>query len=123
MGIITFVDNTVYNVGPPTHSGWNGMPDKLIKNFSYTLKGRTVIMSGFNAYNHVVNAVMGFNGMSKIISVMIMGRYNNKSLVFIFDFLNNKLSRVVREIGKEVNNRGVEGWRRGGGGKPHAEIK
>ena len=94
---------------------------KEIAKLQYVLGNSCVVMEGFKEYNHLKECVgLQVKGYTKVI---LMGRTNGKSLVIIFDLINNKIVKLEKPYGEEFGKQVLDGWRKGKLDNPRANIK
>lgn len=99
---ITFSDNTEFIGGDLKDSKWNEIPkDKLISSIQYNCGGVTILLTGFESYNHLVEHSQIINPQNKltnsdlIIKSTICGRYKNRIYLVIFDFITGKVRTEI----------------------------
>ena len=110
---VVFYDGDVFEGGKISDSKWNNIADKEIKRLDYWLGGKCLILSDYEAYNHLVERKRAMNGEEKITKLYLMGKNKNNVERFIYDFKTNKLTEDVVEFGKEFNDKSANGWKQG----------
>jgi hypothetical protein len=116
MYTVTFEDNTKFKGGPITDTKWNDMPNKKIQSIVYKLnKGKRVVISGFDAYNQIIEKVKFANRASneRITKVILMARKDKETYQLIFNFRLNKIEQKKTMAGFEYMNKPVLGWKTG----------
>jgi hypothetical protein len=115
MYTIVFEDRTKFIGGEPNNSKWNDIPNKPIAKLQYSFGGKTIILEGYEAYNHIIK--VGFLTLNPqkpiILAVIIMALEKNKVNRIIFDFTKQKIFEDIVDFGKEYNNKSVSGWKLG----------
>jgi len=123
---IIFENGEVFKSENIYDSKWNEMPDYPIKSIEYKITGhtRSVILSGYDSYNHIVEHFTVMNNMMAGVSkIVLMAKKDNKVNRIIFDFLKRYVKEDVVEYGKEYNEKSVTGWKNGMVGQtPKKEI-
>jgi len=112
---VIFIDGAEFQGGEVENSKWNEMPDKPIKTIEYTLGIQTIVMTNYEAYNHIVERVQIVNKESKtnISKLILMLKKGDDVLNFIYDYKKNKFYPEISEYGKEYNKKPVNGWKTG----------
>lgn len=107
---IIFDDNTEFLGGDLKNSLWNEMPDKFIKEFQYYLNGKTLYLSGYDAYNHEIEKIVLMND-KKIIcnSIILSAKEKDKVLRIIIDIRTGYISTKW----KDFNTLNISGWKKG----------
>jgi len=97
---------------------WNSMPNKPIQRIKYLFNGKTIIMEGYEEYNHlkeVIYSVLGNNSMVR--NIYLMGKTKNYSQVIILNLLTGTIqgyqSEINKEYGGKENGRPSTGWKKG----------
>lgn len=124
---VTFNDGTTFLGGEPQLSLWNNMPDKPIARIEYSMAGHSIILEGYEAYNHIVERARPINkrGIETISKVILMTKKGDSVTCLIFDFLKNHgcYYTRTRKFGYEYNNKPTTGWKKGiKNGKPKSKI-
>lgn len=124
---VCFDDDTFCNGGTINNSKWNDIPSKQITKLEYFLDDRVIILKGFKAYNHIVEYAHAIFGAKfrKITQVVIMGQYNDKVAMVTIDFMNKKITKAIKDFGKEFKNKPTTGWKAGitSSNIPNVDIK
>lgn len=112
---IIFDDNSTYSNGQDlNNSGWNEMPNKSIKKIEYNLLGHTLILEGYELYNHLVmHSNFLFLKENTIIKVILLAKNGTNVKKFTFDLINDNLIEDKVIYGKELNNSFTTGWKKG----------
>ena len=111
---VTFNDGSEVIGGEPENSKWDTLPQKPIKSILIELMGQKVLLSGFEAYTHVVEHVVGVNvALKKISRVLLMGLFKNRSYQVIYDFDKAKVEYLTTREGEELRGKRIGGWRVG----------
>ena len=110
---VVFSDGDVFEGGKISDSKWNDIADKEIKSVNYWLGGKCLLLSDYEAYNHLVKRVNLFTGEKIITKLYLMGKNKNNVERFIYDFKTNKLTEDIVEFGKEYNDKSANGWKQG----------
>jgi len=126
MYTVTFADGTIFKGGEPRNSLWNDMPNKAIESLEYRCKNKTIKLSNYEAYNHVIEYTKVSNRLNIIIDVMLMVKNKNDVLIIKLN-LNNPDNPIrdydVKSWGKEYRNAPHIGWKQGIiNSKPKMEI-
>jgi len=117
---IVFEDNTSFLGGTDyRNTKWLEVPNKQIKRVFYRLPhGDFLCLSGYEEYYHMVEATKDLNGkFAGIVSVeyaYIMGKTNNKVIIYKIDLRNkeNYVSRKELDINdKWVKTFNENGWK------------
>lgn len=111
---ILFVDGESWEGGKPENSKWNEMPNKPISELQYYICNKTIILKGYEAYNHLFHRPY-FLLTKEVITtqVIIMGLYKNNVTRFIIDFKKNTFYRDEVSMGIEWKDSKVTGWKKG----------
>ncbi len=122
---IIYSDDKIFLGGKPLESNWNLIENKPIKKLEYKLGKETIVLQNFEAYNHVWE--MGafiVRGRSRLLKVMIMGKFKNKVYVFTYDYKQLGAYTKIYKFGHEHNNKPTTGWKQGLPGlKPKINVK
>lgn len=113
---IIFEDSTEFQGGIPINSKWNNMPDKPIQSIEYSLLNKKIILTNYEAYNHLVERATIFlnNEQKEIIAkVILMAKKDNLVYLVIFDFIKNDVYLQNVEFEKEYYNKPTSGWKLG----------
>lgn len=120
---VIFKDNTSFEGGDYKNSKWNEIPEKEIKKLEYKLVEKTLILTGFEAYNHLIERVQFVNKPGGLITKLIlMGKHKEEVFQIIFDFQKKKTYKKTTKFGREYMDRATSGWKVGLSGKPKMEI-
>lgn len=107
---ILFEDGTYFEGGTWENSKWNEIPDKPIRVIAY----QKLILENFEAYNHLVEHVVGINQpLEGIRKTILMVAYGKKVYKFTFDFIKKQIIKSEEEMGKEYNGTTTTGWKKG----------
>jgi hypothetical protein len=131
---VVFQDGTTYLGGNSYfETKWKDMPDKPIKQISFSLPDNNIIiLHDYEAYNHIIEVTQdiysGSNNsqnMGKVIPRFqyFMGRMGDKVLSYRVTLKQpvkdsgkyqlGDITRRVYEYGKEYDNQATQGWKRG----------
>jgi hypothetical protein len=103
---------------------WNSMPNKPIQRLKYIFNGKTIIMEGYESYNHLKEIICAVLSNQTIVRcVYLMGRKGMISQVLKLNFIDNSIVEYQTEIDKEygatpeelvwINGRPSTGWKQG----------
>ena len=111
--------------GEPDDSKWD-LIEKPIAKVEYKLGVKTLILEGFEAYNHVVERfqIMGQKpGQNGICGLILMVKMANQVHKVMFNFRTSKVTQELVEFGKEYRGKPHSGWKKGIiGKKPTVKI-
>ena len=112
---IQFIDDTWFSGGDyRKDSKWNEIPDKKIKQLVYIVGRKKITLSGFKAYNHIIEKTrLILKGREMITKVMIMALYKDTVYRLIFDLNKRKFSQDLIKLGREYNEKPTTGWKKG----------
>jgi hypothetical protein len=103
-------------------TGWRDLPDVPIERLAYVNPyGDTMVLQGYEEYNHIVECVMSVGGVPTIYEVYLMGAKGDKVVVYrmTVTFKNYAFVQpgdvIVRVVdrGKEYLETETQGWRKG----------
>lgn len=121
---VFFDDETIFDGGHYTNSKWNEMPNKTIKKLEYTLFNKTIILKGFESYNHIVeHSYLSKTGSKKILKVILMGKVDQKVYQFIYDFEKHCVLSKIKNFGQEFRMKKTTGWKKGELNNPKMKFK
>ena len=122
---IIFEDLTEFIGGSPEDSKWLNMPNKNIKQLKYSFMGKTITLTDYQSYNHVVvHAILPQGNRQIIAKVILMVRKDNDVLNIILNFIKGKIEYEPTTWGKEYRGKPHLFWKVGIIGlKPQASIK
>jgi hypothetical protein len=111
---IIFEDNSEFFGGDLNNSKWNEMPNKSISKIIYYSQIKTIELSGYEEYNHlIVHKQNILSNKNNTIAVILMGKSFNQVTRFIFDLNNNKLLIDKVFEGQEFKDKPTIGWKEG----------
>lgn len=111
---IHFLDGSIFLGGEPQDSHWNEMPDKPISELIYSIYNKTIILKGYEAYNHIVNYQYNLQSKENTTThIILMGLHKNIVYRFFIDFKRNTIYSDKVPMGKELNNSITTGWKKG----------
>jgi hypothetical protein len=111
---VIFEDNSEFFGGIPANSKWDEMPNKPIQSIEYSLLHKKIILTNYEAYNHLVERAQNLlSGQNFITKVLLMAKKQNKVLIIVFDFIKNSVYLQNVEFGKEYYNKSSSGWKQG----------
>lgn len=111
---VYFKDGEIFKGGNYKDSKWNDMPHKPIVKIKYTLVNKTLVLEGFDGYNHLVEKVQFVNKTGrKITRILLLGRVGGMVTRIIYDFQKNKVIQDSRLMGNEYNYKPTSGWKLG----------
>lgn len=95
---VYFKDQTTYKGGDFRFSSyWNEMPDKQIISIEYYFPNTTLLLSGFESYNHRIERFStlntNFRYKNAISRLILMGRYNAKIIIICFNLLKKETTK------------------------------
>jgi len=115
---IYFEDNSIFE-SSSDKSEWNKMPSKSIVKIEYKFENNTVLLEGFEAYNHVVEKIQFINKQGQYITkIILMGKHNTQVYQIIFDFQHKRAYQKITKENEEYNENKITGWKKGIGNKP-----
>lgn len=118
---ILYTDGTEFQ-GDPFIGDWKKIDNtKQIAKLQYVLGNSCIIMSGFKEYNHCKER-LGFQ-VKTYTRVILMGRTEGKSILIIFDLINNKIYKIEKPYGEEYGKQILDGWQEGKLDKPQINFK
>lgn len=129
MYIITYKDGVIFNGGEPENSRWNDIEQKSIQKIEYTLGNKTIVMSGYEMYNHIYedgDICQGGDILSKkvLLNVVIMGLSGKLVTGVVFNLQKKRIESFQSPLGKEWNGGLTLGWKPGiPDGRPKYDIK
>ena len=110
---IIFEDYTIFE-GNSFEGSWNKIPDKLIKRIEYKISDKTLILEGFEQYNHIVKLGFGlFRSIAGVLAIYLLGKDGDKVYRRILSFTSNKMIDDVVRWGEEYNKQPHIGWKKG----------
>lgn len=110
---LTLENNEEYIGGDFYNSKWNSIPSIKIKELEYNIGDMILRLSGFEAYNHLLEFENIQNKGKRIRAVYIMGKKDNIITTYKFDFILQKIYRYLSENGKEYMGKSSSGWKVG----------
>jgi hypothetical protein len=114
MYTIKFSDGELFLGGNPEDSNWNSMPNKVIAELHYDLLGKKIKLSGYEAYNHLIECPYIIPLQRQVITVIIiMAKKDNNVYRFIYDLIKNKLITDEVLYRQEYKNKPTSGWKAG----------
>lgn len=112
MYLITFKDNTKFEGGDLYHSKWNEMPDKEIIEIQYKFPIKTLLLKGFEAYNHIIDQIY-VGSIGRFDNIYLMGLEGKIVKCFRYNFADNKLEFNEFQYGYEYKGKSCSGWKKG----------
>jgi len=103
-------DEIVFYGGDLNDSKWNRIPDLPIKKIEYNLFTKTIIMQGFEQYNHLIEHVSILNKTNMITKTFLLGLNRDRIDRITFDIVKNKIVHDTIDI-SEYNK--TSGWKTG----------
>src|SRR5580698_7382923 len=97
---IQFSDNTEFTGGEPDESLWDKIPEgKSIASLEYSFLGVSMLLKGFEAYNHVVEhavVMLNVSGQTyptthRISRVILLGKWQNRVYEIIYDLKHKRV--------------------------------
>jgi hypothetical protein len=125
MRFIAHFHNEIFEGAPlgSPQSGWNLLPDKPIRRLEYVLvDGDRLVLSGYEAYLHMVEVVQRPMEDPIVANVLLMGKRGDRVVCYCVRAFQEKeddlfkvgdVLRRVRKWGEEYRGRPASGWRRG----------
>jgi len=110
---VTFEDDTIFEGGSPTESKWNDMPKKRIKKLEYTIGNQTILMEGYEAYNHATERHYKVSKGVEIKILWLMVKKENDIMIIKYDLRTRRIDYDVAEWGKEWRGKPTSGWKLG----------
>lgn len=111
---VYLANNKVFLGGSPNDSRWVQIPDIPIVKLEYTLAQKTMVMEGFEAYNHVIEIpTFLFHKGGFISKVAVMAKMKNKVYVITYNFMKRIVTNETKEFGTEWNGGASKGWKAG----------
>ena len=122
---VIFDDKSTFNGGNSyKNTGWNNMPDKPIKQISFSLPdGNLLTLRGYEAYNHFIEATQDVYGSNKFTLryQYLMGKINGKVVSFRISLFQTKdskykigdITRREYPFGQEYTGKATKGWKKG----------
>lgn len=95
-------------------SPWLSMPPEPIQRVKYVFQGKTVMMEGYEAYNHLVERYYALIGEGKgIRAIYLMGMSGKNVDVLSLNVITGHIKQERTLIGQEYNGRPSTGWKSG----------
>ena len=110
---IEFIDGQIWVGSSPENSGCNSMPNKPIKEISYSLFNQSFILNNYDAYNHLAERTSTLDGKQSITKVFLMGKKGNRVDIIVFDLQKKQIYKQIKEFGKEYYEKPTSGWKPG----------
>jgi hypothetical protein len=111
---LTFEDGTNFIDKEHITEKWKEIPDKSIRKIEYTLFGKTILLEGYDLYNHLVEKPTGIaQSVLPIVKIILLASKNGKVKRFTFDIIKCHLKVDEVQFGKEHKERPSSGWKRG----------
>jgi len=110
---VTFEDDTIFEGGSPINSKWNDMPSKPIKKLEYILEKQTILMEGYQAYNHATERHYKVSKGIEVRILWLMVKKENDIMIIKYDFKTRRIDYDVAEWGKEWKGKPTTGWKIG----------
>jgi hypothetical protein len=119
MLVVKFTDGELIQ-----NPSWNSMPMKPIQRVKYVIGDKTIIMEGYESYNHLVEKVYTpLDGQQFNRAIYLMGLYGINVQVIKLNLMEKKIDTEETVFGKEYKGRSSTGWKNGySAGKPQYEI-
>lgn len=99
---ITFIDNTIFE-GNSLSSDWTNIPNKPIVSLKFSIGKLNVVLENYQEYNHLKERILT-RQQNQISQILIMGRKESETDIFIFDLRKNKVKKETVEKGFEYGN-------------------
>lgn len=112
-----------------TNTSWNSLPDVPIQKLKYKFNDKTIILEGYDSYNHLQEKVFGILGSEKMFmrSIYLIGKRGNESDVIIINLMENIIEGYKAKEGTEYGKvkvfdreNNLVGWT---GGRPSTGWK
>lgn len=115
MYTVYFADGSEFQGGDIANSRWNEMPGKPIASLQYSLFGVSLVLRGFEAYNHILENVILLNrprktgkGGHTISRIILMGSWQGRIYEVIYDVIKAKVFQKF-----EFSTKKYSGWKTG----------
>jgi hypothetical protein len=107
------------------NSNWDSLPPIGITKLEYTVFKKTVVLSGFEEYNHQVEHALNISsGQHTITKIMLLAKKAQIVHVITIDNINTRIYPEIVEYGKEYRGKALTGWKKGLLGKiPSINMK
>jgi hypothetical protein len=104
--------------------GWLDMPKKPIQRLKYQFNGKTIIMEGYESYNHLVErCYMVLGNQVSIRNIFLLGLKGGSVHGVVLNVNTKTITEYDSTFGKEYNNRPSTGWQIGrDDGNPKTQI-
>jgi len=112
MYVITFIDGTKYEGGDLYESKWNDMPDKNIAQIEYRFPNQSILIKGYEKYNHLIDQVY-IGSQCRFEHVRLMGLEKTMVKSFVYCFADKKMTVYEHKFGEEHKGNPSIGWKRG----------
>lgn len=111
---VIFFDDTE-TISSSFNSIWNSLPKKPIKKLEYYINNRTIVLEGYEAYNHIKEDIMIINKGYRFIIRLLVKNVNNVLEVVINPFNIKKplISYNTYEFTKEFRGQAYSNWKMG----------
>lgn len=109
---LQFDDGSTYQ-GNSLKKEWNSAPDKAVKKMVYFFGTKKIVLEGFRYYHHLVEKVQKFGMREAVTQILLIGRKDTESHLFVIDFKHKKVFKEVVPIGKEYQVLIRDGWKKG----------
>lgn len=110
-----YFENDMEFTGKSVNGSWNEAPQFPIKQLDYHYTYSTKLtLRGYKSYNHLVEKLGIIGQSSPVLSkILLMGRTETYTDIFIIDLRTRNVSTHKTEIGQEYNNQELTGWKDG----------
>jgi hypothetical protein len=121
---VFFIDGTSIE-SESMNSNWDSLPPIGITKLEYTVFKKTVVLSGFEEYNHQVEHALNISsGQHTITKIMLLAKKAQIVHVITIDNINTRIYPEIVEYGKEYRGKALTGWKKGLLGKiPSINMK
>jgi hypothetical protein len=102
---------------------WLSLPKDPIQRIKYVFNGKTVILEGYEAYNHLTERVYAVIGRTvNVRATYLMGLYGGNVTVVTLNRVTGEINKYETKFGEEYNGRPSTGWQSGLVGIPATQI-
>lgn len=108
---LTYVDGDTFTGQLLKGNDWVRSPEKKIVKLEYVLGNKKLTFEGFKQYVQVYEQVV-FQSYG-ITQALVIGRTENYSLIFTFNFKTKQVTREKVMIGQEYRGMILSGWKEG----------
>jgi len=118
---IEYTDNTNFT-GESLNSNWNEQENKHIKTLLFAAATTVIRLTGYDAYNHIVERASFLSGKEQINKIYVFGKTKSYIEGIEIDVQKMKFRKITRYIGQEYMNNATTGWKNGIGGIGAIEL-